>query len=89
MTYLQVLAIYVLNGTRSVKVNSLLDSGTDSTLVTKILTDKSKLAGEDQPLTLPNAVRPYAHQNIVKTREFSGIITNASVKNSNFKGMVS
>ena len=56
VTYLQVLLIYVSNGTRSVKVNALLDSGSDSTLVTKVLADKLKLTGEDQPLTLSNAV---------------------------------
>ena len=56
VTYLQVLPIYVSNGIRSVKVNALLDSGSDSTLVTKVLADKLKLTGEDQPLTLLNAV---------------------------------
>ena len=56
MTYLQVLPIYVSNGTRSVKVNALLDSGSDSTLVTKVLADKLKLTEEDQPVTLSNAV---------------------------------
>ena len=56
VTYLQVLPIYVSNGIRSVKVNALLDSGSDSTLVTKVLADKLKLTGEDQPLTLSNAV---------------------------------
>ena len=40
VTYLQVLPIYVSNDTRSVKVNALLNSGSDSTLVTKILADK-------------------------------------------------
>ena len=56
VAYLQVLPIYVLNGTRSIKVNALLDSGSDSTLVTKTLADKLKLTEKDQPLTLSNAV---------------------------------
>ena len=56
VTYLQVLPIYVSNRTRSVKVNALLDSGSDSNLVTKILADKLKLTGKDQPLTFSNAV---------------------------------
>ena len=56
VTYLQVLPIYVSNGTRSVRVNALLDSGSNSTLVTKVLANKLKLTGEDQPLTLLNAV---------------------------------
>ena len=56
VTYLQVLPIYVSNGTGSIKVNALLDSGSDSTLVTKTLADKLKLTGKDQPLTLSNAV---------------------------------
>ena len=56
MTYLQVLPIYVSNGTRSVKVNALLDGGSDSTLVTEVLADKLKVTGEDQPLTLSNTV---------------------------------
>ena len=56
VTYLQVLPIYVSNGTRSVKVNALLDGGSDSTLVTEVLADKLKVTGEDQPLTLSNTV---------------------------------
>ena len=56
VTYLQVLPIYVSNSTCSVKVNALLDSGSDSTLVAKVLANKLKLTGEDQPLTLLNAV---------------------------------
>ena len=47
---------YVASGTHSVKVKALLNSGSDSTLVTKVLADKLKLTGEDQPLTLLNAV---------------------------------
>ena len=56
VTYLQVLPLCVSNGTRSVKVNALLDSGSDSTLVTKVLANKSKLTGKDQPLALSNVV---------------------------------
>ena len=56
VAYLQVLPICVSNGTRSVKFNTLLDSGSGSTLVTKVLADKWKLTGEDQPLTLSNVV---------------------------------
>ena len=56
VTYLQVSLIYVSKGTRSVKVNALLDSGSDSTLVTKMLANKLKLTGKDQPLTLSNVV---------------------------------
>ena len=56
MTYLQVLPISVSNGTRSVKVDAPLDSGSFSTLVTKVLAAKLKLTGEDQQLTLSNAV---------------------------------
>ena len=56
VTYLQVLPIYVSNDTRSVRVDALLDSGSNSTLVTKVLANKLKLPGEDQPLTLSNAV---------------------------------
>ena len=56
LTYLQILPIYVSNSTRSVKVNALLDSGSDLTLVTKVFVDKLKQTGEDQPLTLSNAV---------------------------------
>ena len=56
MTCLQVLHIYVASGTHSVKVKAFLNSGSDSTLVTKVLADKLKLTGEDQPLTLLNAV---------------------------------
>ena len=43
VTYVQVLPIYASNGARSVKVNALLDSGSDSTLITKVLAGKLKL----------------------------------------------
>ena len=38
------------------KVNALLDSGSDSTLVTKTIADKLKLEGKSQILTMSNAV---------------------------------
>ena len=38
------------------KVNALLDSGSDSTLVTKALADKLKLEGKSLTLTLSSAV---------------------------------
>ena len=56
ITYLQVLQIYVSNGNVSMKVNALLDSGSDSTLVTKALADKLKFESKSRILTLSNAV---------------------------------
>ena len=56
VTYLQVLQIYVPNGDVSVKVNALLDSGSDSILVTKTLAEKLKPEGKSQILTLSNTV---------------------------------
>ena len=56
VTYLQVLQIYVSNGDVLMKVNALLDSGSDSSLVIKALSDKLKLEGKSQTLTLSNAV---------------------------------
>ena len=56
VTYPQVLQIYVSNSDVSMKVNALLDSGSDSTLVTKTLADKLKLEGKSLTLTLSNAV---------------------------------
>ena len=43
ITYLQVLQIYVSNSDVSVKVNTLLDSESESTLVTRTLADKLKV----------------------------------------------
>ena len=40
VAFLQILPIYVSNGTTSVKVNTLLNSGSDSTLVTKVFANK-------------------------------------------------
>ena len=54
MIYLQVSP--VSNGTRSIKVNTLLDSSSDSSLDPEVLANKLKLIGEDQPLSLSNAV---------------------------------
>ena len=42
ITYLQVLQIYVSNSDVSVKVNTLLNSGSESTLVTRTLAGKVK-----------------------------------------------
>ena len=58
VTCLQIFAIYVSNGTHSVKVNVLLDSGSDSTLVTKVLADKLKLTGEDKLYETPFVLPP-------------------------------
>ena len=56
MTSIKVFPICVSNSSCSVKVNALLDSGSDSTLVNKVLADKLKLIEEVQPLTLSNTV---------------------------------
>ena len=56
--YLQIFPIYVSNGTHSVKVNVLLDSGSNSTLVTKVLADKLKLTGEDKLYETPFVLPP-------------------------------
>ena len=55
-TYLQVLQIYLSNRDVSMKVNALLDSGSDSALVSKTLADKLKLKGKSQILTLLKAI---------------------------------
>ena len=52
--FLQVLAVYVTDkNVRRFKVNALLDSGSDSTLISKTLVDKLNLPGKQHHLNLP------------------------------------
>ena len=55
--FLQVLRVYVtdINGKR-LKFNALLDSGSDSTLISKTLADKLKLLGKQHRLNLCNVL---------------------------------
>ena len=54
LTYLQVLPINVLNGDKIFRANVLLDTGSDSTLISKTLADKINLCGGERSLTITN-----------------------------------
>ena len=55
--FLQVLLVYVTDINRKrFKVNTLLDSGSDSTLISKTLVDKLKLLGKQHCLNLCNVL---------------------------------
>ena len=52
LTYLQVLPINVSKGDKSFPANAFLDSGSDSTLISKTLEDKLNLFGGERSLTV-------------------------------------
>ena len=56
LTYLQVLPINVSNGDKTFRANALLDSGSDSTLISKTLADKLNLCGGERSLTITNVM---------------------------------
>ena len=47
-TYLQVLPLTVSYGNKELSVNALLDSGSDSTLISKYLADYLNLSGQEK-----------------------------------------
>ena len=52
--YLQVMPVMLSNGSFKVRINALLDSGSDSTLVSQGTTDKLRLQGESRQLQISN-----------------------------------
>ena len=52
--YLQVIPLILTNGSFKVKTNALLDSGSDSTLVSQDTADKLRLNGENRQLQISN-----------------------------------
>ena len=55
-TYLQLLPVILSHGKNSVSAVAFLDSGSDSSLVSKILADKLQLSGKEQNLVLSNVM---------------------------------
>ena len=55
-TFLQVLPVKVCNGTNTIEVNALLESGSDTTLITSKLADQLKIKGEKKDLNISNAI---------------------------------
>ena len=55
-TYLQVIPIAVSNGETSIKVNALLDTGSDTTLIKSSLADKLNLSGKSQTMRISNVL---------------------------------
>ena len=53
-TYLQVLNVYISNGQTSIPAVALLDSGSDSTLISSGLADKLNLRGKTYDISLTN-----------------------------------
>ena len=53
-TYLQVIPVIVSNGERSIQVNALLDTGSDTTLITSSLTKQLNLDGKSQTMRISN-----------------------------------
>ena len=56
LTYLQVLPINVSNGDKTFRANTLLDSGSDSKLISKTLVDKLNTCGGERSLTITNVM---------------------------------
>ena len=53
---MQVLPINVLKRGKNFCGNALLDSGSDSTIISKTLVDKLNICGEERPLTITNVM---------------------------------
>ena len=56
LRYLQVLLINVSNSDKTFRANALLDSGSNSTLISKTLADKLNLCGGERSLTMTNVM---------------------------------
>ena len=66
--FLQVLVIHVLNESgKRIKVNELLDSGSDSTLISKELANSLDLKGKEYQLNLSNVLN---YQNTFTSKGF-------------------
>ena len=57
LTYLQVLPINILTGDKTFRANTLLDSVSDSTLISKTLSGKLNLCGGERSLTITNVTK--------------------------------
>ena len=55
-TYLQVIPITVSNGEKSIEVNALLDTGSDTTLIKSSLASKLNLSGKSQTMRISNVL---------------------------------
>ena len=55
-TFLQIIPVIVTNGVKSVKTSALLDNGSESTLISKRLSDELNLAGDPKNVTLSNVM---------------------------------
>ncbi|XP_066921098.1 uncharacterized protein [Clytia hemisphaerica] len=55
-TYLQVIPIAVSNGEITIKVNTLLDTGSDTTLIKSSLASKLNLSGKSQTMRISNVL---------------------------------
>ena len=55
-TYLQIIPVIVSNGSKSIRTNALLDTGSDSTFVTSDISQKLNLQGKTQQISLCNVL---------------------------------
>ena len=55
-TYLQIIPDIVSNGSKSIRTNALLDTGSDSTFVTSDISQKLSLQGKTQQISLCNVL---------------------------------
>ena len=55
-TFLQIIQVTLINGKRTIKTNTLLDTGSDSTFITTDLAKQLCLKGIDQEISLPNVI---------------------------------
>ena len=56
ITFLQVIPLKISNGSKTLDVNALLDSGSDATLITSKLAHQLQLKGEMKQLNISNAI---------------------------------
>lgn len=69
--YLQVLFLTVFQGDKELPINALLYSASDSTLISKSLTDYLSLTGQGKEIQFTNAVSPTTKKKKSKLVNFS------------------
>ena len=78
-TYLQVIPVTISNGEKSMQVNALLDTGSDTTLIKSSLAAKLNLAGKTQTMRISNVL---TKKQSIKSKSVNFTISSASRDNN-------
>ena len=78
--FLQVLPVKISNGNKSLTVNALFDSGSDSTLLVQNVGSHLNVDGKEHSITFSNAISQKVKSQI-KISKFSFVVKVASYEN--------